>query len=249
MDNPQKTASFLAEFARIRGPKVLVHGGGKIATAISAALGIESVMIQGRRVTDAETLKIVTMVYAGWINKHLTAQLNALGCAAWGVCGADGALMPALKRNPVPVDYGFVGDPVASQFNIAAFEEILRQGFVPVFAPITISENGDLLNTNADTVAQTIAVAMSAKYDTELVYCFEKNGVLENVADEQSVIPEITPALYARLKEQGAVADGMIPKLDNAFRAIGQGVKQVFICNSEHLGIKNYGGTKLCDNE
>lgn len=245
VDNPQKLQQFLTDFASLAGPKVLIHGGGKVATAIAKGLGIETQMIDGRRVTDAETLRIVTMVYAGLINKNIVATLQKAGCPALGLCGADGALIRSKKRAATPVDYGFVGDPVA--FGLETATTLLEGGLVPIVAPITYDgESGALLNTNADTVAQTVAVGLAQRYPVELVYCFEKRGVLRDVNDEESVIPTINPSLYAQLKAEGVVADGMLPKLDNAFKAIGAGVKQVVICAAECLTRPGYGGTTLC---
>ena len=245
VDDPAKLEAFLRDFAALEGEKALVHGGGKIASAISKALGIPTQMIEGRRVTDAETLKVVTMVYAGYVNKHITARLQGLGTNAFGLCGADGKLIVSNRREAAPVDYGFVGDPDVDKFGTRTAELLISRGYVPVVAPITYDGNGGLLNTNADTVARTVAVALSAVYETELVYCFEKKGVLADVGNEDSVIPEITLEHYARLKAEGVVADGMVPKLDNAFEAIGAGVSRVVICGSDALREKGYGGTTL----
>lgn len=244
VDHAEKLERFLGDFAGMGGKKVLVHGGGKIATSISQGLGIETRMIGGRRVTDAETLRIVTMVYAGLINKNIVAGLRGEGCHALGLCGVDGGLIRSRRRNPEPVDYGFVGDPV--EFGLDTAVTLLDGGLVPVVAPITYdAEEGALLNTNADTVAQAVAVGLSARYAVELVYCFEKPGVLRDVADDSSVIPSIDPASYERLKAEGVVADGMLPKLENAFRAIEAGVQNVVICSAESLTSPGYGGTTL----
>lgn len=246
VDNPAKLDKFLKDFAALGGDKILVHGGGKIATHIGKALGIETQMINGRRVTDAETLKVVTMVYAGLINKTIVDKLQTLGCNALGVSGADGGLIRSKKRAPVPVDYGYVGDPVQEKFGLETASALIAAGFTIVIAPITMDESGGgLLNTNADTVAQTVAVGMAQKYDTELIYCFEKHGVLKDVEDDGSVIPLITPADFERLRADGTVADGMLPKLENAFRAIDNGVRSVVICSAEAIGEKDYGGTRL----
>ncbi len=246
VDNPGKLDAFLRDFAALEGPKVLVHGGGKIATTVGKALGIEATMIGGRRVTDAETLKVVTMVYAGLINKTIVDKLRTAGCDAFGLCGADGGMIVSHRRDPQPVDYGFVGDPVVGKFSVKAARTLIDAGYTPVVAPITADENGGgLLNTNADTVAQTVAVALAGEYETELVYCFEKPGVLRNVNDERSVIAEITPSEFERLRADGVVADGMLPKLENAFRAIAGGVKSVVICGADALSEKGYGGTTL----
>lgn len=246
VDNPEKLQQFLRDFASLEGSKVLVHGGGKVATAISKGLGIEAQMIGGRRVTDAETLRIVTMVYAGLINKNIVAALQSEGCNALGLCGADGSLIRSKKRAVTAegVDYGFVGDPV--DFNLGTATALIDGGLVPIVAPITYdAENGTLLNTNADTVAQTVAVGLAQKYPVELVYCFEKRGVLRDVNDADSVISNINPELYEQLKADEIVADGMLPKLENAFKAINSGVRSVVICAAECLTMPGYGGTTL----
>lgn len=246
VDNPEKLQQFLRDFASLEGPKVLVHGGGKVATAISKGLGIDAQMIGGRRVTDAETLRIVTMVYAGLINKNIVAALQGEGCNALGLCGADGGLIRSKKRAVTAegVDYGFVGDPV--DFNLGTATALIDGGLVPIVAPITYDAvNGTLLNTNADTVAQTVAVGLAQKYPVELVYCFEKRGVLRDVNDDDSVISSINPELYEQLKADGIVADGMLPKLENAFKAIHSGVRSVVVCAAERLTMPGYGGTTL----
>ncbi len=246
VDNPEKLDAFLHDFAALEGPKILVHGGGKIATTVGKALGIEATMIGGRRVTDAGTLKVVTMVYAGLINKTIVDKLRTAGCDAFGLCGADGGLIVSARRSPEPVDYGFVGDPLLDGFSVKAARTLIDAGYVPVVAPITVNgDGGGLLNTNADTVARTVAVGLSHKYETELVYCFEKPGVLRDVNDERSVIAEITPSAFERLRAEGVVADGMLPKLEKAFRAIGGGVKSVVICGADALTQEGYGGTTL----
>lgn len=246
VDNPERLDKFLRDFAALPGDKILVHGGGKVATHIGKALGVETQMINGRRVTDAETLKVVTMVYAGLINKTIVDKLQSLGCNALGLSGADGGLIRSRKRSAVPVDYGYVGDPVQEKFGLKTASTLIDAGFTLVVAPITMDESGEgLLNTNADTVAQTVAVGMASKYETELVYCFEKRGVLMDVDDDNSVIPLITPVDFERLRSEGVVADGMLPKLENAFKAIGGGVKSVVICSAEAIGESGYGGTTL----
>lgn len=246
VDNPEKLDRFLKDFAVLEGDKILVHGGGKVATQVSRALGIETRMIDGRRVTDRETLDVVTMVYAGLVNKKIVAGLQAAGCNAIGLSGADGRFILSRRRSPVPVDYGFVGDPVAEGFGLHTAQTLIDAGFTIVTAPITFDpEAAALLNTNADTVAQAIAVGMSAVYEVELVYCFEKRGVLTDVEDEHSVIPEITPEKFAELRAAGIVADGMLPKLENAFRALESGVRSVVICSAEAISEVGYGGTQL----
>ena len=185
VDNPEKLDRFLVDFASLPEPKILVHGGGKVATTVAKALGIETQMVGGRRVTDAETLKVVTMVYAGLINKTIVSKLQQSGCNAVGLSGADGGFIRSQRRNPVPVDYGWVGDPLPDRFGLPMARTLIDAGYTVVAAPITLDAAGEgLLNTNADTVAQTIAVGMSGAYDTELVYCFEKRGVLMDVDDD-----------------------------------------------------------------
>ncbi len=245
VDNPEKLDRFLADFAALEGDKILVHGGGKIATQISKALNINTIMIEGRRVTDAETLKVVTMVYAGLINKTIVGKLQTLDCNALGLSGADGRLIVSRRRPAAPVDYGFVGDPIPEKFGLTTAKSLIDSGFAPIVAPITLSESGELFNTNADTVAQALALGLSAAYDVELVYCFEKQGVLIDVNDDSSVIPEITPTYFEELKSRGVVADGMLPKLENAFKAIAGGVRSVTICSAENLTKPGYGGTTL----
>lgn len=246
VDNPAKLDKFLQDFASLEGDKILVHGGGKIATTIAQSLGIQTQMIGGRRVTDAETLKVVTMVYAGLINKTIVSKLQSFGCNAVGLSGADGKFIVSQRRPATPVDYGFVGDPVQEKFGLKTAQILMDAGFTIVAAPITYdSQDGSLLNTNADTVAQTIAVGMAQARDVELVYCFEKQGVLMNVDDDNSVINEITAGKFEQLKTDGIVADGMLPKLENAFKAIGNGVKSVVICSAENILKQGYGGTTI----
>ena len=246
VDNPEKLSTFLHDFAALEGPKILIHGGGKIATTISKSLGIETKMIGGRRITDAETVKVVTMVYAGLINKTIVGKLRTAGCNAFGLCGLDGGLIVSKRRTPAPIDYGYVGDPIAKRFGWQTARTLCDAGYTLVVAPITEDScTGEPLNTNADTVAQTVAVGMSAHYPVELIYCFEKAGVLMDVNDERSVISEITPSRFTELKTAGVVADGMLPKLENAFKAIRSGVQKVVICGSEALAAPGYGGTTL----
>lgn len=241
VDNPAELAFFLQKLSTLPGPKVLVHGGGKIATTISQSLGIEAKMIDGRRVTDAETLRVVTMVYAGVINKDIVSKLQEAGCRAIGLSGADGALITSKKRSPEPVDYGFVGDPV--QVNTQLLSDLLDKDYLPVVAPITYDGAGGLLNTNADTVAGVLAVAMAAGREVELIYCFEKQGVLKDVDNPASVIPEITARSYETLKNEGVISAGMLPKLDNAFRALEQDVRRVIICSAAQIDDPQSGTT------
>jgi acetylglutamate kinase len=235
IDHPAKLAKFLTDFAQLKGYKILVHGGGKIATEIGASLGIEANMVDGRRITDAATLKVVTMVYAGLINKNVVANLQALKCNAIGLTGADVNAIQATKRNPEPVDYGFVGDVNPADIKTATLQLFLENDIIPIFAPLTHDGKGQLLNTNADTIASSLAVALSALYDTTLLYCFEKQGVLKDINDETSVIHEISSKRYETLKDEGIIFHGMIPKIDNAFKAIQEGVKSVYICHADQL--------------
>jgi len=235
IDDDQKLFSFLKDFAEVPGKKILVHGGGKLATKLAERLGIQQQMIEGRRMTDAETLKIVTMVYAGYINKNIVAQLQANACNAMGVCGADANLVPATKRNHPTIDYGFAGDVNSSQLAVGSWQLFLSYGLIPVVAPITHDTKGQLLNTNADTMAQEIAKALSGHYEVTLVYSFEKNGVLLDVNDDTTVIHRLNPSYYHQLKQEQKIFAGMIPKLDNAFAAVDSGVKKVIIGKAEAL--------------
>jgi acetylglutamate kinase len=245
IDDPSKLSSFLTAFASIPFKKILIHGGGKLATRLAEQMGVEQQMIDGRRITDAETLKIVTMVYAGYINKNIVAQLQSHGCNALGLSGADGNLVQAHKRIHATIDYGFVGD--IDQVNTGLLQTLLNQNIAVVAAPITHDTKGVLLNTNADTIAQEIATALAPFYRTTLVYSFEKSGVLLNVADENSVIARINAAYYAELKAKQLIFAGMIPKLDNAFAALEKGVGKVIIGKAEQLSelISGKSGTTI----
>ncbi len=243
VDNPESLSKFLLMFNKIEAPKILIHGGGILASEISAKLGIETKMHNGRRITDAETLKVCTMVYAGWINKSIVAQLQKIGCNSLGLSGADAGVIPAKRRSPDPVDFGFVGDISPDEINTGILVSLLGRGITPVFCAITHDRNGSLLNTNADTMASGIAVALSGSYYTRLIFCFEKEGVLYDPKDEKSVIPLITKESYTRLKNEGVVSEGMLPKLDNAFFALERGVSEVYIKNWSNLSPE--GGTML----
>lgn len=236
IDDPEALAAFLSTYASLPGLKVLVHGGGKIASTMGMQLGITPKMAEGRRITDEKTLEVVTMVYAGLVNKRIVSRLQAQGVNALGLTGADGNIIPAEKRPVKTIDYGFAGDIRADQIGSASLSALLESGFSPVVAPITHDGKGQLLNTNADTIAATVAEALSSRYDVTLVYCFEKKGVLKDPEDEESVIFSINPASYKELKETGIVSKGMIPKLDNAFAALKGGVKEVHICRAADLG-------------
>ncbi|MFN8357134.1 MAG: acetylglutamate kinase [Spirosomataceae bacterium] len=234
IDNPRLYQQFLSDFAQVPSPKILIHGGGKIATQVAVKLDIETVMVEGRRITDEKMLEVVTMVYGGLVNKRLVAQLQALGCNAIGLTGADAGVIRSHKRAVGTIDYGFVGDIEA--VNATFIKHLLEQGITPIFAPLTYDMVGNMLNTNADTQAQAVAVALSAHYDVTLTYCFEKKGVLSNPDDDEAVIPNLNPTSYDEYKTSGVINKGMIPKLDNAFKALQQGVNQVVICHAEDLG-------------
>ncbi|RYF22588.1 MAG: acetylglutamate kinase [Flavobacteriales bacterium] len=247
IDNSENLHQFLLDFTALPGDKILVHGGGKIATELGQSLGIEAEMIEGRRVTDIETLRIVTMVYAGLINKNMIAQLQAKGCNAIGLTGADGNIIKAKKRPVTDVDYGFVGDLGENSVNAGTLGSLLNAGLVPVLSAITHDGDSQLLNTNADTIASSVAVAMAKLYDTRLIYCFEKKGVLKDVNDDATVVREIKAAEFESLKADGTVAGGMIPKLHNAFEAIKKGVTSVYIGKADELNELETGtfGTKM----
>lgn len=234
IDDEKKLSPFLKEFAAVEEKKILVHGGGKLATRLAEQLKIPQQIVDGRRITDAETLKIVTMVYAGYINKHIVALLQAAHCNAMGLSGADGDAILAHKREHPVLDYGFAGD--VDSINAGLISGLLEKNITPVFAPITHDQQGQLLNTNADTIAQELAKGLSNLYDVTLVYCFEKNGVLLDAADDDTVIPVINPGSYTKMKAGEKIFEGMIPKLDNAFAALNSGVKKVIIGKAERLG-------------
>ena len=265
VDNPELLKEFVKDFAAMPGMKVLIHGGGVMASQMQKSMGMTPIMIEGRRVTDEETLKVVTMVYAGWCNKNIVALLQGAGCNAIGLCGADGNAIKAAKRPPVEVagqmvDYGYVGDVKAESVNASFVYSLIERGIVPVFNAINHDGEGNLLNTNADTIASSVAIALAGhKYrnrwevcsacencthcsddgrlthEVELIYCFEKDGVLYDKDDDTSVIEQIDKAKFAELKEEGVVADGMIPKLTNAFKAIDSGVSRVIIKHARNL--------------
>lgn len=235
VDKPDALQYFLNNFQKYEGPKVLIHGGGAIATQLSKDLGIEVKMHKGRRITDEATLKLVTMVYAGLINKQIVASLQKIGCNALGLCGADGDCVPATKRKASSIDWGFVGDVDSKKINVSLLHSLLAKGITPVFCAITHDGNGSLLNTNADTMASSIAVALASEYYVRLIYCFEKDGVLSDPNDNDSLIPLITQNSYSQLLDEGKVVDGMIPKLDNAFLALREGVAEVIIKHADNL--------------
>lgn len=232
VEDSRLRSSLLNAFASVPGDKILVHGGGRTATAMASRLGIETKMADGRRITDAAMLEVVTMVYGGLVNKRVVSELQTLGVNAVGLTGADMACVRAHKRPVKDIDYGFVGD--VDSVNAGALRTLMDAGYVPVMAPLTYDAEYGLLNTNADTIATSAAVAFSSS--AVLTFCFEKKGVLSDPEDEDSVIPEITPAAYESLKASGTVSGGMIPKLDNAFGALAAGVSSVVITCASELG-------------
>lgn len=235
IDNSEKLNQFLLDFTALPGDKILIHGGGKIATELGVSLGVEAKMVEGRRITDIETLRIVTMVYAGLINKNMVAQLQAKGSNAIGLTGADGNIIKAVKRPVKDIDYGFVGDLDESSVSSDTLDSLLKAGLVPVLCAITHDGESQLLNTNADTIASAVAVAMSSLYDTSLIYCFEKRGVMRDIDDDESLVPVIRMGEFETLKNEGVVSGGMIPKLHNAFEAIKSGVNAVYIGKADEL--------------
>ncbi len=241
VEEPESLNTLLNDFAAIAGNKILVHGGGRSATKLSERLGIEAKMVEGRRITDAATLEVVTMVYAGLVNKNIVAQLQKRNVNAIGFSGADLDIVRSVKRPVKTIDYGFVGDVVGVQTDVLA--SLIEQGAVPVFSPITHDGNGQLLNTNADTIASELARALARVCNVTLIYCFEKPGVMLNPDDDKSVIRSLTYDEFKEYQESGVIVDGMIPKLDNGFEALRQGVKYVVIANTD--GLKNGGGTRL----
>ena len=241
VEDSETLKQLLSDFSKIEGHKVLVHGGGRSATAIAAKLGIESQMVNGRRITDEETLKVVTMVYGGLVNKQIVAGLQSIGVNALGLTGADLNYMRSEKRPVKDVDYGFVGD--VKEVNADILADLIARGVVPVLAPLTHDNAGNMLNTNADTIAGEAAKALAKHFEVTLMFCFEKKGVLMSETDDESVIPEITPALFEKYVAEGVISGGMIPKLENSFEAINAGVKQVVITRADLIHIS--GGTKI----
>jgi acetylglutamate kinase len=227
IDNPTELSQFLSDFSKIEGYKILVHGGGKSATKMAESIGLAPQMIDGRRITDAAMLDVVVMIYAGQINKNIVAQLQAKNTNAMGFSGADGNLIQSDKRNHPTINYGFVGD--VKKVNTNLLETLLSTGIVPVFCAITHDGKGQLLNTNADTIASELAIALSEVFDITLNYCFEKPGVLYDAEDDSSVIENINQELYSKLKAEKAIHSGMIPKLDNCFNSLSKGVQKIKI--------------------
>lgn len=241
VEEPDTLNQLLDDFSKIKGHKALVHGGGRSATTMAAKLGIESQMVNGRRVTDSETLKVVTMVYGGLVNKQIVAGLQARGINALGLTGADMNYMLSNKRPIKEVDYGFVGDVKAVNSDILA--DLIHKGVVPVLAPLTHDGKGNMLNTNADTIAGEAAKAFAKHFEVTLMFCFEKKGVLADENDDESMVEKITPEIFKKLVSENIVQGGMIPKLENAFDALKTGVKEVIITRAD--GINKISGTKI----
>lgn len=234
VEDDSRLNTLLSGFCAIPGYKMLVTGGGRTATRMASELGIESHMLNGRRITDEPMLRVVTMVYAGYVSKNVVAELQAKGVNAIGLCGADLDIIRCVKRPAVKIDYGYVGD--VKSVNTRELKMLIDAGAVPVLCPITHDGMGQLLNTNADTIASALASSLAVEYDVTLTYCFEKKGVLADPDDEDSVIREIRKADFERMREDGSVSEGMIPKLENAFAAIDAGVNKVVITNADNLG-------------
>ncbi|MCC7301465.1 MAG: acetylglutamate kinase [Bacteroidia bacterium] len=235
IDDTAALNQFLADFVKVPHPKILVHGGGKLATDLANKMGISQVLWQGRRITDAGTLKIAVMVYAGWINKNIVASLNAKGEVAIGITGADLSILKAEKRNHPEIDFGFVGDISPASVNTEVMRKLLDTCGTLVFAPITADASGQLLNTNADTIASTLAVSLASTFEVQLNFCFEKPGVLREAEDENSFVSRLNLSLYRQMKSEDRITRGMIPKLDNSFQAIQSGVQGVYIGHFKNL--------------
>lgn len=233
IDNNKALRSFLSQFAKLKGPKLLVHGGGKLATQLAKQMNVPVKMNEGRRITDTDTLDIITMVYAGKINKNIVAKLQANNCNSIGFSGADGNTIVSEKRPIKPIDYGYVGD--VKQVNINTLEVLLNNNITPVFCAITHDKNGQLLNTNADTIASELAIGFAKDFQVELYYCFEKNGVLRDITNDNSVVKNINTETYQSLIEDNIITDGMLPKLNNCFHAINNNVKKICIGKPEML--------------
>lgn len=237
LDDPQLLDQFLDQFAGLQGHKILIHGGGKIASRIGTQMGLEPQYVDGRRITDAATLQLVTMVYGGLVNKQIVAELQCRNCNALGVTGADGNLISAVRRPAGAVDFGWVGDPTPEMVHKKAFMALLKSGFCLVFAPLTHNGTGNMLNTNADTIAAVLAQALAKEYEVKLLYCFEQDGILEKDAGGNlKTIPVLTPAVKNQLKEKGDLSGGILPKIDNALAAAAAGAALVWVGNSARAG-------------
>ena len=243
VENSESLNSLLKDFAAVEGKKLLVHGGGRSATQMAARLGVETKMVDGRRITDEAMLEVVTMVYGGLVNKRIVAGLQALGIDAVGLTGADMNIVLSDKRKVSAVDYGWVGD--VKRVNAEAVATLIESGCCPVVAPRTLVGCGHMLYTNSDSMAGEMAKAMAAHYDVTLMFCFEKPGVLADENDDSSLIPTITPAVLDDLKRRGVVSGGMIPKLDNAIACVSAGVESVVITQADRIA-DPYAGTKIC---
>ena len=235
IDNEELLSSFLSSIAQINAKKIIVHGGGKVATKIGKQLNIEPNYFNGRRITDDATIDLVTMVYGGLVNKKMVAQLQSKGVNAIGLTGADANIIPAIKRVVKEIDFGWVGDIIIPDINSDGVNLMINAGLVPVFAPLTHDGDGHMLNTNADTIASSLAIALSKEYDVRLIYCFEKKGVLEDVNDLNSIISFINKEKYAQLLADNKLFEGILPKLENAFTAIDAGVHEVLIGDAMDL--------------
>ena len=233
LEDTARLKALLQDFSALKGPKILVHGGGRDASPLEAQLGIPTTMIDGRRVSSSESLKVVTMMYAGWTNKSIVSLLQSLGVNALGLSGADGNVIEARKRTPSPVDYGYVGD--IHQVDASGITGIMEAGFTPVFCAITHDKKGQLLNTNADTIAAAIAAALTEHYDVRLTYCFEKQGVLLDLNNPESLLTELNRQRFEELVDQGVIHQGMLPKLNNCFTALKLGVGHIEIGSESML--------------
>ncbi|MDE6317597.1 MAG: acetylglutamate kinase [Muribaculaceae bacterium] len=244
VEEPDTLARLIKDFAGIPGLKLLVHGGGRSATRLAGQLGIEQKMVDGRRITDLETLRVVTMVYGGLVNKNIVTSLQAAGINAIGLTGADMDIIRSHRRPAGEIDYGYVGD--VDKVDVRAIARLLEAGLVPVIAPLSHDGKGSMLNTNADTIASEVAQALAPIFDVTLTFCFEKAGVLADENDDNSVIEKIDRATYQQLRDQNIIAGGMIPKLDNAFKALKSGVKEVVITRADAIALPGK-GTLICD--
>ena len=242
MEEEQQLRNFLADFSEMQGPKILVHGGGIMATQLSEKLGYSTTMLDGRRITDENAIKVIVMTYAGLLNKNIVAGLQAKGVQALGLCGADGGSIISKRRPATPIDYGFVGD--VEEVNSNFITSLLKQGIIPVFSAISCTRDGVLLNTNADSIASEIASAMAGEYEVQLYFCMEKQGVMLDVNDETSIITDLNPEKYKTLVDQGKITDGMLPKLHNCFHALARDVSAVYIGNASLIKEEST-GTKI----
>jgi acetylglutamate kinase len=243
VEEAESLNQLLNDFKNISGSKILVHGGGRSATAMAAKLGIETEMVEGRRITNKAMLEVATMVYGGLVNKNIVAGLQAKGCNACGFTGADLSLITSVKRPVKDVDYGYVGDVV--DVNTTELRLLIGEGVTPVIAPLTHDGKGQLLNTNADTMATELAIELAKFYSVNLVFCFEKDGVLTNPDDDKTLIRDLTRDLYLQYRSEGVITEGMIPKLDSAFNALNSGVNMVLITNAKNLTKPSASGTMI----